>query len=127
MKQAVIYTRISDDRQGAGMGVARQEESCRELCDRNGWEVFDVFSDNDVSAYSGKRRNGYEELLDVVRDGKVDAIVAWHLDRLHRSPRELEDFIDLIDQSGATVATVKAGPLDLSNPSGRMVARPGQH
>ncbi len=43
--------------------------------------------------------------------------------RLHRSPRELEDFIQLIDRTGTTVETVKAGAWDVSTSHGRLVAR----
>ena len=57
------------------------------------------------------------------KSGMFDAIVAWHPDRLHRSPRELEDFIDLVEASGVAVATVQAGEYDLNTASGRMTAR----
>jgi hypothetical protein len=42
-------------------------------------------------------------------------VVTWHPDRLHRAPRELEDFVDLVEATGATVATVTAGDTDLSD------------
>lgn len=45
-----------------------------------------VHTDNDLSAHSGKRRPGYEKLLAQIRDGETDAVLAWHTDRLHRSP-----------------------------------------
>lgn len=120
---AVIYCRISDDRAGDSLGVTRQEADCRTLCDRNGWDVTEVLVDNDRSAYSGRRRPAYQELLERLKAGAVQAVVAWHPDRLHRSPRELEAFIDLLDQTGAKVETVQAGYWDLSTPSGRLVAR----
>lgn len=44
-------------------------------------------------------------------------------ERLHRSPRELEDFLELIEQTGTTVETVKAGAWDVSTSHGRLVAR----
>lgn len=121
--RAAIYVRISDDREGAGLGVKRQEDDCRSLADRLGWDVVDVYPDNDISAYSGKPRPHYERLLGDVRAGHIGAIIAWHPDRLHRSPRELEDFIDLIEARRVGVQTVKAGEYDLSTPSGRAVAR----
>ncbi len=62
-------------------------------------------------------------MLDAVRGGLVDGIVAWHPDRLHRSPRELEDFLTLVEQHRLTIETVRAGAWDLSTPSGRMTAR----
>lgn len=122
-KRAAIYCRISDDREGAGLGVKRQEQDCRELALRLGWDVTEVFVDNDLSAYSGKPRPRYKAMLDAVKGGAVEAIVCWHNDRLHRSPRELEDFIDLIAATKAEIATVTAGQYDLSTHSGQMVAR----
>lgn len=49
--------------------------------------------------------------------------IVWHTDRLHRSPRGLEEFIDVCDARGVVLETVRAGPLDLSSPAGRAVAR----
>jgi site-specific DNA recombinase len=122
-RRAAIYTRISQDREGAGLGVERQEADCRALAERLGWEIVAVHSDNDVSAYSGKPRPGYLALLADLRAGVADAVVCWHTDRLHRSPSELEDYIAVCERGGVPTQTVKAGPLDLASPSGRMVAR----
>jgi len=121
--RAAIYCRISRDRAGEALGVARQEQDCRALAERRGWEVVEVLVDNDRSAYSGRPRPGYQTLLCLLKDGHIDVVVAWHPDRLHRSPRELEDFIDLLDAAGATVETIQTGIIDLSTPSGRMTAR----
>jgi site-specific DNA recombinase len=122
VRRAAIYCRISLDRAGAGLGVARQEEDCRELATRLGWPVADVYVDNDVSAYSGKPRPAWQQLLAHVESGTVDAVLCWHVDRLTRSPRELEDVIDLADRHGLALATV-TGDIDLQSPTGRMVAR----
>lgn len=119
-----VYVRISrDDADKTGQGVARQERDARELAEGRGWTVADVYRDNDVSAFSGRTRPEYERLLADVEAGTIGGIVAWHPDRLHRSPRELERFIDVVETTGAKVATVQAGELDLSNASGRMTAR----
>ncbi|MFL4948464.1 hypothetical protein ACJ6WE_14060 [Streptomyces sp. MMS24-I31] len=47
---------------GTGLGVARQEEDCRALCTRLGWDAVAVYPDNDVSAYSGAPRPKWQEL-----------------------------------------------------------------
>ncbi len=44
------------------------------------------------------------------------------MDRLTRSPRELEDVIDLHDRHGVQLATC-GGEIDLSTPTGRLIAR----
>ncbi|MGY1985453.1 recombinase family protein [Blastococcus sp. SYSU DS0669] len=121
--RAAIYCRISDDRQGLGLGVQRQQEDCEALARRNGWQVTRRYIDNDISAYSGKPRPQYAALIAAVEAGEVDVVVAWHPDRLHRSPMELEHFIPAIERAGVQVATVQAGNWDLSTGAGQMIAR----
>jgi site-specific DNA recombinase len=126
-KRAAIYVRISQDRNkgtdDGERGVDRQEKECRALAERLGYEVVKVYPDNDTSAYSGKTREKYEAMRAAIGAGAINAVIAWHPDRLHRSPRELEDFLDLIEARAVEIHTVQAGIWDLSTPSGRMVAR----
>ncbi|ODU03022.1 MAG: hypothetical protein ABS81_15625 [Pseudonocardia sp. SCN 72-86] len=122
-RRAIIYARISRDREGAGLGVERQIAECRRLAESKGLTVVGERTDNDLSAYSGKPRPGYRALCDDVAAGRADIVLAWHTDRLHRSPAELEDWIKLADQNGTAVLTVQAGEIDLATPAGRMQAR----
>lgn len=119
----MVYVRISRDRAGESLGVQRQEEECRELCARNGWHIVVVLVDNDVSAYSGKRRPGYERLLELIGAGDVDVVVAWNTDRLHRRLVELITYTEACAPRNVTTHTVRTGPIDLSTPSGILVAQ----
>lgn len=96
-------------------GLERQVKLCRDLAARLGLPPGEVFADNDRSATSGKVRPAFERLLVAPKPG----ILAWHPDRLIRVMRDLERVI-LLD---VPVHTVEAGHIDLSTPSGRMVAR----
>ncbi|MGQ1796990.1 recombinase family protein [Kocuria oceani] len=69
MQRAIIYARISQDRTGAGLGIERQFTECVEFAEQHGLQVVERLADNDISAYSGKRRPGYQELLDVPSQG----------------------------------------------------------
>ncbi len=77
-QRAAIYCRISDDREGRGLGVARQEDECRALAERLGWSVTHVYRDNDLSAYRGRRRPGYQALLEAVKQGVMAPAVFVH-------------------------------------------------
>ncbi|PZS40767.1 MAG: recombinase family protein [Pseudonocardiales bacterium] len=124
MPQSVaIYCRISRDRAGSGLGVDRQEADCRELAARLGWPVTTVHVDNDISASNGKRRPGYQRLVADLEAGRTDGVIAWHPDRLHRKPIELEKFISVCEEHAVAVQTVRAGTVDLATSGGRMVAR----
>ncbi|HEV8652304.1 MAG TPA: recombinase family protein, partial [Actinomycetes bacterium] len=121
---AGVYARISYVRQADGtperLGVERQVPPCRELARRQGWTVAEpVYEDNDLSAYSGKRRPGYEQLLADAKAGRIKVIVAWHADRLTRQPTENEALIALAERYGIQLATV-TGEHDLATPSGRL-------
>ncbi|MFE2243872.1 recombinase family protein [Streptomyces virginiae] len=121
--RAVIYVRISQDRTGAHLGVDRQREDCEALAASKGWEVVETYVDNDISAYSGKKRPDYRQMLADLEAGLATVVISWHTDRLHRSPTELEEYIDLSQRRGVDTHTVQAGDLDLSTSSGRMTAR----
>lgn len=120
-----IYARISLDRTGQALGVQRQIEACREQCEALGWPEPKVYSDNDISARSGKRRPGFEQLLADVQAGYVDGLVAWHLDRVLRRVVDLERVLDAIEaqRSAIPVVFLQAGQIDLTTPSGRLLAR----
>jgi DNA invertase Pin-like site-specific DNA recombinase len=114
---------MSEDREGGGLGVDRQREDCERLAASLGLIVVRVYSDNDLSAYSGKPRPDYQQMLDDLRAGLYGSVIAWHTDRLHRSPRELEEYIDVCEPRNVQTRTVKAGALDLTTATGRMIAR----
>src|SRR6476646_2960197 len=121
---AAIYCRISDDREGRALGVARQESDCRELAARKGWTVADLYVDNDISAAdTTRRRPEYERLLEDVKAGRVDGVIAWDLDRLHRRPAELERFFEAADAAGVRYLATVGGDVDLATGDGLLVAR----
>uniref|UniRef100_UPI003F993548 recombinase family protein n=1 Tax=Mycobacterium sp. TaxID=1785 RepID=UPI003F993548 len=120
--RAGIYNRISKDRTGLKAGVDRQLADNHALAERLGWPVVRIYCDNDVSAFSGKRRPDYQQLCADIKDGTINAVVCWHPDRLHRRSAELETWLDLVGDN-VQHATCQAGLWDLSTPSGRMNAR----
>jgi DNA invertase Pin-like site-specific DNA recombinase len=121
--RAGIYARISSDREGDGLGVRRQVADCEALAERKGWTVIDRYFDDDVSAWSGRPRPEYRRMQEDIRAGLLDAVVVWHLDRLHRQPRELEEFFDLVDAAGLSRLASVAGDVDLATHDGRFTAR----
>lgn len=121
--RAGIYLRLSNDPQGTQAAVARQEIELREMCAELGWAVTDVYVDNDTSAFSGKPRKNYDRLLADVESGAIDAIGAWHNDRLHRRSKELLRFIEVVNAHGTKIAVRKGGVYDLTTPAGRLSAK----
>ena len=122
-RRAAIYARISDDRDDTGLGVARQESDCRARVETEGWDLVGTYIDNDISAFSGRPRPRWEALVADVRSGQVDRIVCWAADRLTRSLRELEDLVELLNETGVRIIALKDGEYDLSTSGGRMIAR----
>jgi DNA invertase Pin-like site-specific DNA recombinase len=122
MVRAGVYARISSDREGDNLAVSRQLADCRALAQRRGWEVVEEYVDSDISAYKGKRRPSYARLVEEIEAGLIEAVIVYHADRLHRHPRELEDFISLCERTKTKMATV-SGDVDLSTHEGQLMAR----
>jgi site-specific DNA recombinase len=116
-----VYARISSD-EGTALGVARQIEDCTAEAARRGWPLGEIFTDNDVSATRTKKRPAYERMLHAIEHGSVDAVIVWDVDRLTRTPAELEQFISLADSHGLALASI-GGEVDLATPQGRLTAR----
>ena len=123
-RRAVCYDRISLDATGEAAGVRRQWQDNETYCKQARWPVIAHLVDNSISAsrYSTKLRPGYQQALRLIETGEADALVAWHLDRLWRQPKELEHLIDLAEHRDVVVATVN-GEIDLRTGDGRLQAR----
>jgi site-specific DNA recombinase len=120
---AAIYCRISKARDGSTLGVDRQEPPTRALCERLGWKVERVFIDNDFSAYDGRYRPAFEEMLRWAQDSRVGVIAAWDADRFTRDPdKDNGRIIELAERYGVQLATV-TGTYDLATPMGRRFFR----
>lgn len=124
MRKAVaLYARISQDRSGEGLGVQRQLKDCRAEAERRGWHVAEEYVDDDVSAYSGKARPAYRRMLDHIRSQERDAVIVWHLDRLHRRPIELEEFVQACAIGRVTDVVTLYGDVNLASGDGLLMAR----
>src|SRR4051794_29163771 len=127
MKQpqsAAIYARISRDQEGSGMGVARQLEDCHRLADSLGWAVTEEYVDNDVSAYTRRKvRPAFQRMVADITDGRRDAVVIYHPDRLTRQPFELEQFLVALDSAKVRSVRFVVGDMDLGTGDGLMVVR----
>ena len=123
-EQVLVYLRISEDRTGEEAGVERQRDDCLSLCARLGLDVAepDVFMDNDTSAYLDKKRPDFARMLARIKLGP-SRVVVWHVDRLYRRPRELEDLIDLVETHPIRIEAVMGGAFDLNTHEGRLMAR----
>ena len=122
-RRAAIYTRISQDQSGHQTGVSRQATACRKLVKDQGLAGVAEFSDNDISAYSGKRRPGFEALLESVEARQVEVVVVWSIDRLYRRMTELTRLTEVAQRTGVRVLAVVDSELDLSTAGGVLQAQ----
>ena len=103
--------------------MQRQLEDCRKVAAAEGWTIAEEYVDNDVSAFKGKRRPRYEDMLADLGDGLRDGVLVYHQDRLTRRPIELEQFVEVIETAGVRdVRFVAGGPVDALNGDGLTMA-----
>ena len=113
MATAAIYTRLSQDRDGTKSGTERQEKDCRALCRREGLKVVKVYTDDDRSAYSGKPRPAFEQMLSDLH--RYDAVVYWKTDRLVRRLTQFNRVLEACENGNVRLVSV-VDPIDTSTP-----------
>lgn len=98
--RAIVYVRVSSDPSGRARSVTEQEAECRALCEREGWTVAEVLTDNDrgASRHSGGTRPAYDRLAEVLRHG--DVLVTWEASRAQRDLAAYVALRDLCAQRG---------------------------
>lgn len=119
--KAAIYVRQSLDKSGEGAAVDRQLAECEALVDAHGWQVEEVYRDNDASATKGIRPD-WNRLLTDLDAGRHDVLVCWHTDRLYRRGRDVVDLLEIAERRALRISSVRAGDLDLAHPAGRYFA-----
>ena len=98
-KIAGVYIRVStEDQAREGFSLGEQEEKLLQLCKFKELEVYKVYKDAGISAKDMEHRPQFQEMLKDMKEGKINYIVAYKLDRITRSVRDLEELISVLEQ-----------------------------
>jgi DNA invertase Pin-like site-specific DNA recombinase len=90
MRRAVFYLRVSTQDQT----TANQERELRAVAERVGCEVVKVYKDHGISGAKGRdKRPAFDALCKDAARRQFDVVMAWSVDRLGRSLKDLIDFL----------------------------------
>ena len=96
---AGIYIRVStEDQAREGFSLGEQKEKLEALCKYKGYEVYKVYKDAGISAKDITHRPQFQQMLEDMKAGKINYIVAYKLDRVTRSVKDLETLISTLEQ-----------------------------
>ena len=70
----------------------------KQLCEYKEYKVFKVYKDAGISAKDMEHRPAFQQMLADMRAGKINYIVAYKLDRVTRSVRDLEVLISDLEK-----------------------------
>lgn len=115
MIKTAIYTRISTDDQ-SDYSLDKQERDCRAEAARRGWEIYQVYTDEGISA-KNDRRPALRQLQADIINKKVQAIIVHKTDRLMRNLRLLLGFIEVVRDHNASFVSIMEN-IDLTSPMG---------
>jgi len=115
-----IYMRVStEDQAKDGFSIHAQREKLSSYANINDWEIVDYYVDEGISAKNIKDRPDINRLINDVKEGKINNVLVYKLDRLTRSVKDLISLIELFEQYNCTFSSVTE-KLDTSNAVGRM-------
>lgn len=108
-----IYLRVSTSEQDISLQL---REITSYLKDGN---IFAIYCDAGLSGTTTKRPE-LQRLLSDIRSGHVKHVVAWKMDRLFRSLKDLINTLQEWNSLGVTYAFVKDS-IDMNTPAGRLM------
>ena len=118
MKKACVYTRVSTDEQVNGFSLEEQERRCKANIVSKGWEYVRTYSDPGISGRT-MNRPGLQEMLSAIKNGEVDAVFVYKLDRLSRKQRDTMAIIEDVFITNHVDLISLNETLDTSTPWGR--------
>ena len=96
---AAVYIRVStEDQAREGFSLGEQKEKLLQLCAFKGYEVFKIYEDAGISAKDMKNRPQFQQMIEDMKNGLINYIVAYKLDRVTRSVRDLEVLISTLEK-----------------------------
>lgn len=113
------YSRVSTSHHGQNPDV--QIHELRRYCEARGWTISHEIVDHGFSG-STDVRPGLKELLSLVRERKIDAVVVVKMDRLFRSLKHLVTTLEEWHAIGVTFVATKDN-IDYTTPAGRLLAQ----
>lgn len=122
IKSAGIYIRVSTfDQAREGFSLGEQEERLREFCNFKRYNIYKVYQDARISAKNDKRP-AYQEMIEDVKKGNINVIVALKLDRLTRSVYDIEKLMKFVNDYECDIDCM-ADESNTTTSNGRMVMR----
>ncbi len=122
-KIAGLYIRVStEDQAREGFSLPEQEKRLRTMCEYKSYEIYKVYEERGISAKTGNYRPKFEELLQDIRDKKVNTIVVLKLDRLTRSVADWEKILTFLEENDAYLDCAN-DDINTTNANGKMISR----
>ena len=113
--RAALYARVSTS--GHGQDVGLQLDELRQVAAQRGWEAV-AYVDEGVSGAKDSRP-ALDRMLVDAREGRLDVVAIWKLDRLARSVRNLLELVDSLNAWGVGLVSLRDAHIDTTTPSGR--------
>jgi len=115
-----IYVRVSTEEQvQEGYSIRGQSEKLKSYALLKDWEIYDIYSDEGISGKNIVDRPAINRLITDIKNGKVNNVLVFRVDRLTRSTKNLIELVELFEEFNCAFNSLTES-IDTDTPSGRM-------
>jgi site-specific DNA recombinase len=99
IRQVAIYIRVSTEEQAKeGFSISAQREKLKAFCQVQDWANYKFYVDEGISG-KDTNRPYLQLMLEHIKQGMIDTVLVYRLDRLTRSVLDLYKLLDIFEEN----------------------------
>jgi len=118
--KVAIYCRVSTTEQAEeGYSIGEQERLLIEFCEKNGYSVYQVYSDAGISGKDIKHRPAMQKMLTDATQKLFNMVISWKINRISRKLSDAIKIVETLEKYGITYRSYSE-PFESTTPAGKM-------
>ncbi len=120
MLETGIYVRVSTEEQAQeGYSIRAQEQKLKDFARIKEWSVYQIYIDEGISGKNITERPAINQMLEDIKNGKVNNVLVFKIDRLTRNTADLIYLVNLFNQYNCEFNSLSES-IDTQTAAGRM-------
>lgn len=119
-KKVVGYSRFSSINQSDSSTILTQQNAIEEYCSNNNMILLSHYVDLALSGREAEHRIQFQEMIQDIKEGGIDAVIVYTRDRFSRSIKDFLKYLEIMEKYNCELICVNGNHSNPDSPSGKL-------